>query len=418
MTSQAENELLTRVEGDAPMGRLIRENYWIPFDLSSNLVAGAGPTPVRLLGEDFVAFRAEDGRIGFFDELCPHRRASLLLARCEGNGLRCIYHGWKLDVSGRVVEAPTQTVRPEAFAERVRVAHFPVREAGGMAWVWLGREPARGFPEYPFAREGIHADPVLSTMRCNWLQGLEGGLDSAHLTVLHQTWLRRTFESGVQEGSTLDLALAQTPTYEAERAPYGLRAAALRKTPEGDTHVRITEYFMPLVAVVPATIRLPEGVLFAVAPIDDTHHLLFFGNYDDKPPPSQRELAGIRADLDPDPRNFASMEGDRSNRWGQDRKLMESGHFTGFGKTLLEEDAAVQASMGPIVDRTQENLSSSDAAVAQTRRLLLEAIAAVEAGQLPPASARAEIPELPNAREAVLPAGAHWSELTPERIAS
>jgi phthalate 4,5-dioxygenase oxygenase subunit len=120
MVTRAENERMTRVEGDTPLGRLIRENYWVPFALSANLVAGHAPTSVRLFGENYVAFRAENGRIGFFDELCPHRRASLLLARIEGNGLRCIYHGWKLDVSGCVVDCPTQTVRAERFAASVR----------------------------------------------------------------------------------------------------------------------------------------------------------------------------------------------------------------------------------------------------------------------------------------------------------
>src|SRR5579875_3093499 len=103
---------MTRVEGDAPLGRLMRGHYWVPFALSSNLVAGDAPTPVRLFGDNFVAFRARDGRVGFLDELCPHRRASLLLARHEGDGLRCIYHGWKVSAEGDLMECPTQTVRP------------------------------------------------------------------------------------------------------------------------------------------------------------------------------------------------------------------------------------------------------------------------------------------------------------------
>ena len=152
MTTQIENELMTRIEGDAPMGRLMRENYWIPFALSSHLVHGEGPSPVRLLGENYVAFRAEDGRIGFLDELCPHRRASSVLGRTEGNCIRCIYHGWKVDVTGCVVEAPTQVTRPEAFAARVRVVHFPVHESGGLAWVWLAGGEPPPFPDLPFRR--------------------------------------------------------------------------------------------------------------------------------------------------------------------------------------------------------------------------------------------------------------------------
>src|SRR5262245_14108342 len=153
MVSREENELITRVEGDAPLGRLMREHYWIPFALSDNLAAGDAPTPVRLFGEQFVAFRAEDGRIGFFDELCPHRRGSLLLARVEGDGLRCIYHGWKMDVAGCVVECPTQVRRAEQFAASVRVTHFPVHETGGIAWVWLGGTEPPPLPDLPFDAE-------------------------------------------------------------------------------------------------------------------------------------------------------------------------------------------------------------------------------------------------------------------------
>ena len=153
MVSREENELMTRVEGDAPLGQLMRQHYWIPFALSENLVAGDAPTPVRLFGENYIAFRAEDGRIGFFDELCPHRRASLALGRVEGNGVRCIYHGWKLDVSGCVAEAPTQVLRAEQFAAGVRVVHFPAHETGGIAWVWLGGTEAPPFPDLPFSAE-------------------------------------------------------------------------------------------------------------------------------------------------------------------------------------------------------------------------------------------------------------------------
>src|SRR5215510_1429885 len=138
MVTRSENDLMTRVEGSAHLSRLMRENYWIPFALSENLVAGDAPTAVRLFGQNYVAFRAPDGRIGFFDELCPHRRASLLLARPEGSGLRCIYHGWKMDVPGCVVECPTQVHRAEQFAKSIQFPHFTVHEAGGIAWVWLG----------------------------------------------------------------------------------------------------------------------------------------------------------------------------------------------------------------------------------------------------------------------------------------
>jgi phenylpropionate dioxygenase-like ring-hydroxylating dioxygenase large terminal subunit len=412
MLTRAENELLTRLEGDAPMGRLMRENYWLAFALASQLVPGEAPMPVRLLGENYVAFRAQDGRIGFFDELCPHRRASLALGRSEGNGIRCIYHGWKLDVSGCVVEVPNQVVRPEQFAARVPVAHFPVHEAGGLAWVWLGPSPAPAFPALPFAGEHEgNSYWCVSRVPCNWLQAVEGTIDSAHVGMLHKTWMRETAK--LAEHSNINIALAQPPRYETESAPYGMRAAALRQAGDGRTYVRITEYFMPLVTVVPVGRAQPrDGSMFVISPVDDTHHLLFYGYFSDTPTKPPWELGGAAPDLVPDPHDYTALRGDRSNRWGQDRELMKAGHFTGFGRTLLEEDAVVQTSMGPILDRTREHLCSSDVAVAHARRILLDALRAAESGVRPPGSALSSEPvRMPNAREALLEDGARWGDL-------
>jgi phthalate 4,5-dioxygenase len=409
MTTAADNELITRVEGDAPLGRLMRENYWIPFALSEHLVAGDAPTPVRLFGENFVVFRAGDGRIGFFDELCPHRRASLVLARVEGNALRCIYHGWKVDVAGCVIEAPTQIQRHDEFCARVPVASFPVHEAGTVAWVWLGSDPPPPFPDLPFTRAGIHTRLDLSVMQCNWLQGLDGSVDSAHATFLHRTWL---YEQAKVAGSRIDLALTESPRYECDETAYGMEAVALRPMADGRTYVRVSELFFPLVVAVPTGLfERRNGALFLLAPVDDTHHLLFFGSYGETAQRTQKEMAAVRDDYEPNPRNFAELHGDRSNAWGQDRELMEAGHHSGFGRSLLEEDAVVQASMGPIVDRTKEHITSGDVAVALARRMILDAIAAAERGELPPGSARAqEHARMPDPVDAIVDAGVDWRE--------
>ena len=257
MTTQAENELMTRIDGDAPMGRLIRENYWIPFAMSAHLLSGDGPMPVRLFGENHVAFRADDGRIGFLDELCPHRRAWLILTRNEGNGLRCIYHGWKVDAAGCVIDCPTQVTRKEQFMANVPVVHFPVHESGGIAWVWLGGAPAPAFPDLPFGDEDLHRYWCVSRVPCNWLQGIEGSVDSVHAGMLHQTWIAEAAK--LAEHSNLTITLDQPPTYETELTSYGMRAAALRKTADGGTYARITEHLMPLVSVVPTSGRSPAA---------------------------------------------------------------------------------------------------------------------------------------------------------------
>lgn len=418
MTTRVENELMTRIEGGAPMGRLMRENYWIPFAMSAHLVHGDGPTPVRLFGENYVAFRAADGRIGLLDELCPHRRASLALGRIEGNGLRCIYHGWKIDVSGCVAEAPTQLVRPEQFAARVRVVHFPVHEAGGIAWAWLGAAEAPAFPDLPFADEDLHRYWCVSRIPCNWLQGIEGSIDSVHPSHLHRTWIAEAAK--MAEHVNLSIALDQPPTYATQSTAYGMRAAALRKMAGGGTYVRITEHLMPLVSVVPVGSSLPRsGSVFVISPVDDTHHLLFFGTYGDTPhsakPPEEISMQSL--DYVPDPHDYTGLRGDLWNRWGQDRALMDAGHATGFGRSLLEEDAVVQTSMGAIVDRSKEHLSSSDVAVAHARRMLLDALRAAEAGALPPGSARApELVRLPNCLDVIVDEGQRWEDAALEPV--
>ncbi len=419
MTTRAENELMTRIEGDAPMGRLMREHYWIPFAMSDHLVPGGGPVPVRLLGENFVAFRAEDGRVGFLDELCPHRRASLVLARAEGNCLRCIYHGWKMDAAGCVVEAPTQQVRAERFAAGVPVVHFPVHESGGLAWVWLGGAEPPPFPDLPFSDDDLYRHWVVARVPCNWLQGLEGSVDSVHVAMLHQTWIALSVD--MEEHANLSYALARAaPTYETEFTSYGLRAAALRKTDDDRTYVRVTEHMMPLVTITPVGSTEPRaGAVFVISPVDDTHHLLFFGTVGPTPH-SAVPLDQIKMqdpDYTPDASDYAGLRGDRWNAWGQDRSLMDGGHFTGFGRSLLEEDVVIQTSMGPILDRTKENLSSSDVAVANLRRMLLDALAAFDAGELPPGSALAPGGvRFPNASEMLVDADQRWEDAALDQL--
>jgi hypothetical protein len=176
--------------------------------------------------------------------------------------------------------------------------------------------------------------------------------------------------------------------------------------------VRITEHLMPLVTVTPVGSTTPRtGAVFVISPVDDTHHALFFGTVGPTPHSGKSldQIAMQDPGYVPDPLDYTGLRGDRGNRWGQDRALVDAGHSTGFGRSLLEEDAVVQTSMGPIVDRSMEHLSSSDVAVAQLRRMLLDALAAAAAGDLPPGSALSSEPvRLPNALEVVVPAGRRW----------
>jgi phthalate 4,5-dioxygenase len=414
VVTATENELMTRVEQGAPLGRLMRDNYWVPFALSDNLVAGDAPTPVRLFGHNYVAFRAADGRVGFLDERCPHRGTSLLLARAEGDALRCIYHGWLIEASGRVVEAPTQTIRPERFCAGVPVAHFPVHEEAGIAWVWLGGDDEPPFPDLPFNdRYGLQMITTISVVPANWLQGLEGGMDSVHAPILHRSVIEATLKQKEEPDSKgVRATLVAPPRYETDETVFGLRQASLRPAGGDRTYVRLAHYFFPFVIVVPNGYGSAVHA-FCFAPVDDTHHLLFFGNYGTTPL-SLREVSGVLEGELPDMRNFGSLRGDRPIRWGQDRQLMNSGHWSGFGRSAIEEDVAVQVSMGPTADRTGENLSTSDVAIAQTRRLILDALAGYEHGLIPPGSARSPGKvRVPQPFDGLLEPGEGWSDREP-----
>ena len=361
MVTAHENDRLTRVAGDAPMGRLMREHYWIPFARSETLVAGAAPQRVTLLGRNYVAFRGEDGQPGILDEHCPHRRASLLLARIEGCSLRCIYHGWRMDRTGKVLEVPSEGDRSATFAEHVKTNVHAVHEGGGLVWAFLGAGAAPPPPPLPFNRVPENARWFTRTVvACNWLQGFEGAIDSYHLNWLHQGW---------KDGPGAFVPSAP-PRYELEETDYGIRTAAVRKPDAETVHVRVAEFVAPFYALVAGRqpVRPHDCSVFISVPVDDERHMLFFGYWDEE------------GAFEPDPKNFppeldpndlVTDPGDWQDRWRQDREAMASGHFSGFTRSVLHEDVAVQLSMGPIVDRSLENVCSTDLAIVRTRKYLL-----------------------------------------------
>lgn len=377
MLTQEQNELLTRVEGDAPMGRMMRQTAWIPCARSESLVADGAPQHVKLLGSSYVAFRATDGRIGFFDEHCPHRGASLVLAQNKDCALRCLYHAWKFDVSGKVVEVPSEGERSEAFAAKVVLNHYPTFEGGGLLWVFLGKGDPPPRPPLPF----LHLDSSQvwvsrSVSPSNWFQGVEGTIDSVHVGTLHQSWIAQHFGKG--EG-TIGLALDSHPRYEVQDTPYGMKAAAIRTLADGRQYVRVTTYVAPFVSLVPGGGSDKNGTIFIAVPRDDHEHMLFWGFWNEDGPRMESEKAMTVGERDPD--NWVSFIEGPNRNWGQDREAMANGHFTGFTQCLVDEDLIIQASQGVIQDRTKENLCSSDVGVGRLRRRMLEAIAAFERGE-------------------------------------
>jgi phthalate 4,5-dioxygenase oxygenase subunit len=375
MMTREENDLLTRVSNGAPMGAMLRQYWWIPAALSEKLVADGTPLRVKLFGARYVAFRATDGRVGFFDEACPHRGVSLALARNEDNALRCIYHGWKFGVDGSCLEVPTQVGDQADICRKVKLGHYKVREAAGIVWVWLGSgDTPPPFPAVEFTGCGAgQVVPTKQTGNFNWLQGVETTMDSAHLGVLHQTSLKGL-------GAIANAAVNQAPVYELEEEAYGFRYAAIRNLENGQRYARVNCFVLPWYGVIsPPHIEDAGGTVFFTVPIDDENSTYWSVPYrtSGSLPQDSFTVFSDAASWPP------PVPGGPEDNWGQDRELMKRGHFTGFPQHLTTEDLAVITSQGPIVDRTKEFLNNGDGAVVRLRRLLLQSVREFMAGEVP-----------------------------------
>jgi phthalate 4,5-dioxygenase len=379
MLSKADNERLTRVGPGTPMGSMMRE-YWFPVLRSEKLEAGGAPERVRLLGEDFVAFRSPDGSVGFIDEACPHRCASMALARNEDGGLRCIFHGWKVSQQGNVTECPTEPeARQQAFARAAPTRTHHATEMAGMLWVYIGGKQAPPLPNFEWSSLPLsHIQPLRGVIKCNWLQALEATLDSAHVGFLHSRdgALRGT---GGQQSESTFMRTYKTPRFEFELRPYGFREAAIRDLPGDECYARIREVVLPNYSLIP---RLPGhvGVTVISVPIDDESVIQWYLRFEVDAPIDPKAYLEFGSDSG-DPDHFNSDMGDVSTLWHQDREAMKAGHWSGIvGRTNAYEDFIVQESMGRIVDRSKEFLGAADVIISLARRQLLQALKAHEEG--------------------------------------
>jgi len=385
--TRQENEDLTRVGPGTVMGDYLRR-FWHPVVRAAKLEPDGAPVRIRLLGEVFVTYRTKANRIGFLRERCPHRGASLALAHNSGEGLRCLFHGWKIGVGGKVEHVPTEPPECAAqFAERIKVHHYPVREAGGLIWAFIGEgiDPPE-FPDYEFnTLPDEQLDIRVGLFHCNWVQGMEAVLDSAHLGQLHRSSFRETFFTGsreVRDALVQRLIDAPSPEFEYELTPFGFREAAIRTLPNGVRQGNLRMFAAPYYSFLPGSSSQNDDRTICISvPFDDEWAAQYFLTYNTRQP-IDRELARQRwRYTDPDPDNFAANLGDVSNLWGQNREAMQAGHATGFlGRHSFHEDFIIQESMGPITDRTQDQLGSSDSIIDLTRRSLLKAAYALRDG--------------------------------------
>jgi phthalate 4,5-dioxygenase len=380
MLSREDNELMCRVGPGAAMGAAIRR-HWIPALQASDLPQPDGdPVLVELLGERLVAFRDTDGKVGLLEEACCHRGASLTLGRVEDCGIRCIYHGWKFAVDGTVLETPN--VPNPKFKERFKAKAYPVREAGGLIWTYLGPSDKRPqFPVWPFLRlpdaNRINAYIVED---CNFVQVIEGLVDSSHLSVLHVAGLKATKDSDLAFAKkTSHMQFDATPRIEAEETDFGFHYAALRKAGDSEyTEARVTAF------AAPCFIANPNADLWmACVPVNDTRTRFYHVWWDrekaiGEEPLRSKQLKFVGLDRESlDAYGLSAQTCDNPNKASaknnflQNRALMKEGHFSGI-RGFTQEDAAVSISSGPIRDRSKEILSTADLAISRLYRSLLD----------------------------------------------
>ena len=416
MLSREDNELLTRTGPDTPMGNTMRR-YWIPALLASELPEPDGaPVRVRLLGEDLVAFRDSSGQIGLLDEYCPHRRASLFFGRNENCGLRCVYHGWKYDVAGRCVDMMNE---PEElhFKDKIHITSYPTVELGGIIWTYMG--PAEHTPAPPkFAwtqAPATHRNASKVIQECNWLQALEGGIDTSHAPILHRLITNNSTRPGIKLSNPF--VRGKAPHLVVDLTDYGYQYAGLRPLDDADMHIRTYHFVLPFHQIRPSQSDQGQPMVAGHiwVPMDDDNTMVYNWMYclTDTPMTDQERLE-VRAGngpLDVDPTTFRSRK-NRANNYLQDRQVQKTESFTGIDGINIQ-DRAIQESMGRVVDRSREHLGPADKAIIQARRLLLGAVKTVEAGGTPAGVAPTYYPL--RASEGVIPRDADWRELlTPE----
>ncbi len=411
MLTKEENNLITRTDRGTPLGEMMRR-FWIPAFTASEIRELDG-TPIRLklLGEDLIAFRDTNGKVGVMEEYCPHRGASLALGRNEDCGLTCIYHGWKFDVDGNCLDMPSEPTASN-FKDKVQARAYPVQEVAGIVWAYMG--PADKLPPFPAFQWTKVADDHLVLIKTiqesNYLQGLEGGIDSSHASFLHRSF------GGVRTGwgnPVNALVMKDTaPRLEVEYTSYGYRYAAVRQASDSEEYVRMTPYILPFYSYIPGAPGRTTGFSIWVPRDDFSCWQWEIGFNEERPFTAQERADRIEQfgfhDLQPGFRKARNFD----NWYLQDREAMKSRGFSGIFGTRTQ-DHAVQETMGAIYDRTREHLGTSDRAIIAMRRLLADSVRGYTDGIDPPGLA-ASIPyELIRGDDFTKPANITWQDARP-----
>lgn len=389
MLSREDNELMCRVGPDTAMGKAMRR-FWLPACTSAELPEPDGdPLHIELLGENFVAFRDSNGNVGLLDEHCCHRGASLTVGRVEGCGIRCIYHGWLFAADGTVLETPN--VQDPRFKDRFKAPAYPVREAGGLVWTYIGPSEAKpAFPDFDFNESSPEMRLTrVAVVNCNYVQVLEGLLDSSHLSVLHSSALAAPADPNLPFAQvTSHMQFDAAPQIESEETDFGLHYAAVRNV-DGKAETRVAAFLSP------CWIRNPNADLtLGCVPMGDErtafYHIWYDGEkrFGEEPLHSQQQQhVGLdQPTLEAHGMTRATAKGpkamSRANGFHQDRFKSREGHFTGMA-SFTQEDALVSVSGGAIRDRSKERLSTADLPIAHLYRVLLKSARGAAAGSEP-----------------------------------
>jgi phthalate 4,5-dioxygenase oxygenase subunit len=387
MLRKEQNDLLTQTGPATPMGAMFR-SYWIPALLSEELPANdCPPVRVKLLSESLLAFRDSQGRYGLISEFCAHRGVSLWFGRNEEGGIRCAYHGWKYDVTGQCIDVPSEPAE-NGFCQRIKLTGYPLVEQGGVLWTYMG--PAQKQPPLPqFEFSLVPSAQTYTSKRwqeCNWLQAMEGGIDSSHVSFLHRGNLNSDPLFKGAKGNQYNLNDSK-PVFEVVPSEGGLFIGARRNAEQGNYYWRITPWVMPCFTMVPPRGDHPVHGHFWI-PIDDENCWAWSFDYHPVRALSAEEVKAMR---DGKGVHVATLPGtylplaNKGNNYLMDRAAQKAGRAYSGIDGIGMQDASLQESMGPIADRTKENLSSTDNGIVMARmRLMKAAMALADKGTVPP----------------------------------
>lgn len=396
MLKKEHNDLVTRTAKGTPMGEMFRR-YWLPALLSEELPEpDCAPVRLQLLGERLITFRDTNGTLGAIDEFCAHRGVSLWFGRNEDGGIRCPYHGWKYDTQGRCIDIPSEPAESK-LCDRMQLTAYTLIERGGVIWIYMGPpEHQPPFPEWEFAT--VPPEQTFMSKRvqeCNWLQALEGGIDSSHVSFLHSGGLKNDPLFKGSKGNEYNLGDLR-PHFEVAETEGGLLIGARRKAEPGSVYWRITPWVLPNFMMVPPRADHPVHGHFWV-PIDDENCWAWSFDYHptralkESEVQAMRDGAGIHCKYVPG--TYIPLA-NKSNDYLMDRARQKSGELYSGVESIAIQDASLQESMGAIQDRSKENLTSTDRGIVQARRRLIAAATALAEDGTPPPGIEASVQQI------------------------